>query len=304
MTLRYLFAFFIGLILGYGAHLQFSKSKQQNFEEQLKESQQQTKDLKAQIQSFKSHIDELSAGSSDKTAEEILGKMMQIFLADLSLRIKAPNSATIAGPPPPTNPPLQPQTTHASSAKAESKQEVPPTQNTAPKRSGALIVHEIEKKIANSRNEQEALENLGSTRIENFFEVLSQAKPMDQKSALVLEGNFVGQTKPFDLQKRVVSVQMNVQLKGSTGNSSPQGTVQIIESKEGKVFSHSRGQGSLKSFSMYEGSTMIAVEHNGGDSYFQLYYSSQGDFFAGNDYEKVSASKYIPVGTIILQRSR
>lgn len=291
--------FILGLGIGYAVHTFQTSKKIDSLEQSLKESQKQTEDLKTQIQTFKTHISELSSDGSNKSAEEILGKIMQIFLADLSLRLKAPEAATT----PVSSEPSHPQQIHAT-APVETKKEEPSAPPVPAKKLGTPMAHEIEKRIANARSEQEAVDTLGQARLENFFEVLSQAKPIDQKSSLVLEGHFTGQTQPFDNQRKIVTVKMSVQLNPGTGNSAPTGKVHIVESKDGKVFSRSRGEGNLKNFSLYEGSTMIVVEHNGGDNYFQLYYSTQGDFFAGNDYEKVSASKYVPVGTIVLQRSR
>ncbi|MGE0616174.1 MAG: hypothetical protein AB7P04_11085 [Bacteriovoracia bacterium] len=243
-----------------------------------------------------------------RKAEEILGKMMLILLADLGLRANpgqqqwmqnlsqgaapaAPTSSTptarpttpLASPPAPTaalpNPSLSPA--------------VPPPLDATWLKSEAGLAH--------VETAQDAEGFLHRVRIRDFANQLSQstmAADRDPRIGGCWEGDAQLPRGPEREWHVKVDLFLNAQGTNSTGNS----VVELF--RNGRSFSRASINGRLKNLRRLPGSTTSLVLEASNRIYFQLYYLAEQDYFIGNVYRKSDVSQYDYYGVLTLFRRK
>lgn len=243
-----------------------------------------------------------------KKADEILGKIVTVFLADLSVKLayKPSNPAMLEGAcaipglnttPTPTPTPEQSQMSVAQATATST----PETKLAVP---GWI---QSEKKIASMRNEEEALEQLRKNPIEDIFDTLKATTVMSRKDALDIDGRFEGEINFFDKKKHKTDwiVYWEVNLSGAGGNNKPasgRALITLTNKSDGKTFSRSSGSNTLKDFVRAPGSNALIINVYGDDGYIQIYPIGDKDHWVGNYYEKVKMGQYNFAGQVRINR--
>lgn len=243
-----------------------------------------------------------------KKADEILGKIVTVFLADLSVKLayKPSNPAMLEGAcaipglnttPTPVATPEQSQMSVAQATATP----VPETKPSTP----AWI--QTEKKIAVMTNEDEVLEQLRKNPIEDIFDTLKSTTVMNRKEAVDIDGRFEGEISFFDKKKHKTDwiVYWEVNLNGGTSNNKPasgRALITLTNKSDGKTFSRSSGTNTLKDFVRAPGSNAFIINVYGDDGYIQIYPVGDKDHWVGNYYEKVKMGQYNFAGQVRVNR--
>jgi hypothetical protein len=208
-------------------------------------------------------------------AEELLEKMLKLFMIDLSLRLQrteAELAAKPAEPPPaPTHPPARPEKEFPNSGQAPT---TAPTKGLTPEQR-----RRFEMTVVNSDNPSDinrALRELAKLPFDDIFKGSKDPTPQQTES---LFGTFSGQVIFYDGRP---PWRLRIQLSpepGSTLEYPSYVSVIHVTNAAGKN-SQSRGRGSLKGFSVgSQDPLMFFVES--GDDVFQLYKSKSSAGFVG-----------------------
>lgn len=235
-------------------------------------------------------------------ADEILGKVVTLFLADLGLRLgykptplaQLQNScAPCANPvnqPPPA--PLPVATVAAAATPAPNPHANPAWRS-------------LEVRIANERDPDQALETLRRMEIPDIMSTLQGSKDLRMREALEVEGHFMGDIRFFNrkVHKSDWSIEWQVGLKrGSKVNG--EGFIRITDKADGKQLSRTGfDSGSLKDFQKPDGGRGLIVDVYGNDGYIQIYQlGGSNDMWVGNFYEKIGLGKFEMSGQVVLNR--
>ncbi|MDG0815236.1 hypothetical protein [Bdellovibrio svalbardensis] len=239
-----------------------------------------------------------------KKADEILGKIVTVFLADLGLKLsfKPLNPALLEGAC--AIPGLAPAVTPTPSpAPQQSNMSTPPAATTPTiVKTPAWILNE--KRIANMDREEDILRALKQNPIEDLFTTLKSSHDISRGEALIIEGRFQGEIHFFDRKKHksdwILYWEINdITAQGRTSSSS---LITLTEKSNGKTFSRSRGNQMLKNFTRPDGSKALIVNVNDDDGYIQIYPVGGTDQWVGNYYEKSKIGEYNFVGQVTLNR--
>lgn len=222
-----------------------------------------------------------------KKADAILARIMQVFVAELGLRLSTtemknfgqlpPAVAAPAPTPPPTATPV-----------SKAALPVPPTSE---RRKQFLI------SIPNENSETNALQAVQSMSAVNMMENLKHSGPFTKEQIQELRGRFEGSIV-FD-NKTKGTQRVELEFNGRLEQDQLVGrSVLAIYDSEGKQRSRSVGTGSLnKTHSSYDSSLLIQA----GSDIFELYYYPQMNQFIGNFYES-GKGQYQRAGSVVLSR--
>lgn len=231
-------------------------------------------------------------------AEEILAKILQIFVADLGLRINkgdldklAKHQAAPAAAPAPV------ETVAQAPPPPKKKAETPPPTSAAP--SDSLNWKVMERKLGEVRNEGDAEGFLKSVMVDNLFPSVRTAKPAMRSKLDHMVGRYRGQIRMTDAGQQPSEIEMELSL--NPGNELAEGEYRIKISQNGNVQSDSNGKGNFKDYYTAGDSAAIIVRTTP-QNYLQLYWSAQLNQFFGNYYQADSVDKYTPVGVVFLRR--
>lgn len=287
--MRNLIIFAVGLVLGFGLSQKFSKKEilKTSNDEKITAIEQLSKN------DYQDYLRIKDADEKLKKADEILGKVMILFLADLSLHISqqknVPVSASVIEN---SAKPLSVEPSSSVKANPSSTTENPVAVQPA------TVFND--KKITQAATMKEALSYLKQVETKDLKSVLSGNFKVTTEQNLLLQGHYVGvitfddQTEPWRIEWDVNSDFRDGQLKG-------QSEIRLSNSK--KVFSRSRGQGDIKDFSAWsKDSQAILVNSYGDDGYIQLYYLAHLNKFVGNYYLKDKSGSFKKVGTTFLEK--
>lgn len=260
---------------------------------EFNELKQMKSDLKSISENeYQDYLKLKDAEEKYKKADEILGKIMILFLADLSLHVKNKSteaSADVAQDSINLKDEAQPK----NEIKARSAQETQNPQPTAPN------IKNLESKLLSAQTESEALKILKELEIKDIEKELKTAKTMSEKQLNMVKGKYVGVVN-FDNQKEPWRIEW--ELSGEIVDGKVEGKQLIILSNSQKVFSRSRGNGNIKDFAAFAGdSTAILINSYGDDGYIQLYpYAHTGKMF-GNYYLK-EENTFKKIGIVLLEK--
>lgn len=220
--------------------------------------------------------------AKSKKIEELLGKIVQLFIADLGLHIAnlQVNSTPPGGAPPIVNP------------HEVSPQQTPVPQNSA--RQDVPIATSKKKfivQILNARDVEAVQESLKQMVHTNLYDDLKNAAPVSQVQLERLFGRWEGVLHRTDSSK-VEKLSFSLE-RSSTPN--------IFKYYANRGYNdRSAGRGNLKDWGSLDGEVMIAA----GDNYWALSYNSALDEWFGLFYQNISKGKYAVIGEINLKRVR
>lgn len=240
-------------------------------------------------------------------AEELLGKIMMVFLADLGLKVNKTDLDKVAKMAQPIPPPLPPAPPVGSSTQAP-----PSSEAHSAAGAGALVTKptadnrqapnwaEREKALGEIANEGDAANFLKNVAVDNLFGSIKSSRPMDAGMLDALNGNFQGRIVMDDPQAK--SQDITLELKGFREGESTTGTYKIGVSAGGQATSTTTGSGELKHFRSVEGSTQAVIIASTPNSYIQVYSVPRLNQLIGNYYKQDSVDKFSKAGTVILNR--
>lgn len=227
-------------------------------------------------------------------AEEILAKILQIFIADLGLRMAQADLGPSVKPIETTDDrdrtDVPNENARIDKRENSAKAPAPPPTEIDWKQLEERLPH-----IASTRDQDAFLKTVAQ---ENFFPTVRGAKPASRAQLQVLAGTHKGQlvfldkgrkSKDFELQ-----IEFGPDLDKAVGNYS------IIISQDGKPESHTRGSGDFSHF-LTTGASAAIIIRSSPNSYIQLYYASSLGQFFGNSYNQDSIDKYVLEGHVYLR---
>lgn len=241
-----------------------------------------------------------------KKADEILGKIVTVFLADLGMRLNFKNTnvalldascglpkpalaATVA-PPPSSAPPMSTPV----SAVAEAKPTPQPS-----------LWQRMDRKIMSLSDEQAALEALKDAVIPDLFATLKTAKPIDNKTFQDIYGHFQGEIVFFDRKKN--KSDWIIEWKLTQSNVPRSSYIYLTSKATGKTFSKTTGDGTKgwvdNNFSRDPSSKSIIVNVYADDGYIHIYpFNGNPSVWVGNYYSKKSLGEYELTGQVRVNR--
>lgn len=224
-----------------------------------------------------------------KKADEILAKIVMIFLHDLSLRVSDSTlTAMKSGQVPTTAAPQEIGTTPA------------PIQPQDPQPKWFAS----ERARDDVRTQTQAASFLDSVKIQNFDEALKSTTGFKNtyKQLADIKGSFEG-TADVVLSGKPHTWTVEVVLNGRMQDSKLNGRSQVKLSENGKVFSNSSDKGEVRSLREFTEGSEALLMRTSPTMYFQLYYLKYSDSFIGNIYRAESESMtHQFIGTIQLRR--
>lgn len=238
-------------------------------------------------------------------ANEILQKILKIFLLDLGLRMNDGNKdillQAITAPQPNVV------TANANNTKPiiENSPDSIVTKNNIlgqVQNIGSKQWVKNESKAADISNDEDAKAFLKSVEIKDFFKNLKTLKPVSKTQFNKINGSFWGKAHVFVKNKNVVwDVEIDITDTSTDEKLSADTLIKMFQ--DGKRFSKSTGNGHLKNIRSLNGSKLaIVVNTYGGDGFFQLYEAERMNALIGNYYHKQSIGEFKKVGTVHLER--
>ncbi len=238
-----------------------------------------------------------------KKADEILGKIVTVFLADLGLKLayKASNPALLEGscaipglaPTVTPVPSATPQQSNMSAAPS-------PTPSGTPTKPAWIL---NEKRLANLSNEEDVLNSLKKNPIDDLFTTLKSSADISHDDALSIEGRFQGEIQFFNRKKHNTDWILYWEISLAAQNkASASSLITLTKKSTGETFSRSRGNQILKNFVRVDGSKALIVNVYGDDGYVQIYPVGGNDHWVGNYYEKGKIGEYLFTGQVVLNR--
>ncbi len=228
-----------------------------------------------------------SAEDKLRKADEILAKVMQIFVADIGYKISAQEMSKLGQPsvPSTTNQAVDTQPTPKPLETAST-----PTKATVAFHKPRLTVSQI----LNDAQEKEFLKTIAENE---FSSSLKASKTLTKQMAQQLNGRFAGFIN-FSKDQKQWKAEMTFEGEVQSGKLQGSHDILLSDAATGKSLSHSRGRGELdRSYSSNEGAYIIEV---GGD-YLELYYFPALEQLSGYFLE-IQKGEYKRVGTVVMQR--
>jgi hypothetical protein len=238
-------------------------------------------------------------------ADEILGKIMVIFLADMGLRVsqsaqtaaKQPALVAPSASPPPPSPTPRAPSPHIPLA----------TPVVAEDASGAFPkgLAQSEASLVNIREGRGVAELLKKTQLENFDAALTKTSSFTNNEMLQsLNGAFDGRASVTSGGKPR-RWDVRIELAGTMNAQKLTGNLKIRMAENGRVFSDSSSNGNIPDFREFPANDSKAILAKAApDTYFQVYYLKELDQLAANIYErKDDDSKFTHIGTMTLSRA-
>ena len=250
-------------------------------------------------------------------ADEILGKMILIFLADLGFSMsddKMKLAQRMAGPDAGA---MGAQGADSSAAPriegAEGKSgpdSAGPNPSAGGLAKGAAASDKVaglplkEKSVDELANETQAKEFLESVALDELFDQIKSAKRLSPGQFEAVRGTYAGKLQFDDNRENPWDVE--IQLEGTPEGESINGAVDIKMFKQGsaKPFSHARGKGNdLKNVQGFPGdSQAILMNVYGDDGYLQVYAPKRLGYLIANYYHKKDITSFKKTGTATLYR--
>jgi len=221
-------------------------------------------------------------------ADELLGKVMLLFLADVGFRAQKTVPFESFAPTAEVKPlPVV----------AESKMPV-----AAPEKRPATNLAGRSSTIKNLSNEKQVMDALDRAIIQDPKLEIAKGGAINRKQARQLEGRYVGLIKFLDGKRESLSVVWD--LMPDYSKSGLSGTFNLGIHGPGQN-SESNGRGDIDNIvSLAEDQNGFLVSACGDRCYLQLYYNSRADQFYGNYYEvlKGTPSKSARLGIVDLRK--
>jgi hypothetical protein len=271
-------SFFAGLVLGSICSLYYQKSRiiseSKNCEERLSDSENKLTDLKTKMDQLASvdmkEYQELKDEKEKyKKADEILGKVFLLFLADLGLKSGSPKANI------------------ADRAIDKNKIETSPSPSLVPVTPQALDILSKEKigeaSIDYDSSPQKLIKFLEKHRLDKpkeIFKLTDYATTLNSAGKKIM-GHYEGVLYRSD--KTTEDIVLEINFTFSKGKLEGTYSAQMI--KNGNPGSTSTGNGDNQSIKNVPGKdNEIIIEMGGRESFAHLVYFSSGDYFLGDFY--------------------
>lgn len=241
-----------------------------------------------------------------KKADEILGKIVTVFLADLGLRLafKPTNPANLeTACPNPTSPQIV-QTMATQSPQPRPTETVAPPNPTPPPRPSWLV---SEKRITNMDRAEDILEEAKKNPIEDLLAVLKVAKTSTREEMQPLEGGFRGEINFFNHEEEKSDWYIYFEASINSDSTTATGTsmIRLTRKSDGKTFSESSTRrGELLHFQRVVGSNAYIIDIRREQSYIQIYQVGRADHWVGNYYKKTRPGEFKHTGQVTLAKIR
>lgn len=226
-----------------------------------------------------------------RKADEIFGKIVAIFLADLGLHVKSAGPVARAA----VEPGKQPETAKAPAAVSAPVAAAPAPASWQANEKGLLAV----------RSERGIAEELERVKLPDPTATWNQALSFKNRKEQLqgLSGRFAGTgsvTTDGQEQTWDITMQVDAQMK----NEKLDGIFKAILSKNGKTFSNSSSSGGIRAFKEVAGESKTVLAEISPTLMFQLYYIKDLDQLAGHVYKRSSEDDaYQHIGTFTLKRN-
>jgi hypothetical protein len=238
-------------------------------------------------------------------ANDILAKIMVIFLADLGLRI---NSNDIEKIETLSNDYVLDNTV----SDLKERIPVPEKQSLVSSNKNSLMAvvpsnenitqdwKKVEKKISEINSDSEIDDFLKKVEIKEFFKEISSAQRAGRRTLGLMRGVFTGTLEYFD--KETEAADVFLELDGYWEKGKIQGSNKLILSRHGEPFSNSSGEGDLENYKKITGARDAHfIELGGRSGFLQLYFNSDSSAF-GNYYQQKSVNQFELAGRVRLQK--
>lgn len=239
-----------------------------------------------------------------RKANEVLAKVMQIFITDWGLRLAYKKDEDLVA-----------KVSSSSDTPSTSANKCPPCQRFDTKASERKPIDSnpkeivsrlarLEKNLTDIRNTSDQNDLLEKVKLDNLFDVFSYKSNLNPQSAALLTGTFIGRLSPLDSTTPPSEVELTLSSVKSKGNGEFNASIQILLSRGGKTYSNTSGEGDLKSHltTLGQNSQVVLVELGGKGGYFQLYPTQNGNQLFGWHYKMTSFDKLTPAGKVSLFR--
>lgn len=227
-------------------------------------------------------------------ADEIFGKILNIFLLDLGLRISGKQLEELKAQTHPSfenSQPVQP-----SPVQIEKIDPPKPETQERPKRMA----------ISNHGNysEEQVLKLLEEKKLENALNSWTAAKPLNREAFNLISGRFAGTISFSDATRN--SLELEMELIGARFNNgviNGEFLLKTTDPSDPKYRDTTtyKPNSKISNFRLAEDGALL-VEAMGGDGLFQLYYFSRTNSFQGSLYEKRGLENFKRTGNIWLSR--
>lgn len=225
-------------------------------------------------------------------ADEILAKILLIMLHDLGVRTSGPQIDQLKTSQ--TAPPAPPTPTQAVSS-------ITPTPTQAAQAKTQTAQYDVSKLNSVTR-QSEVTDFLKSAEMPDFSSTLQGGSALNQAQLDLLNGRFTG-VAIFDDPDRA-PWQVEIMFFARTGRNSLRGRHSIRLSRNGRQFSHTRGE--IKDDSYVSPSTdsvSVIIDAYAGSAYFHVFYFPRMNAFYGNVYTKEGgAGSFKRTGTVHLTK--
>ncbi|MGZ3732050.1 MAG: hypothetical protein ACXVCG_22710 [Bdellovibrionota bacterium] len=228
-------------------------------------------------------------------ADEILGKVMAIFLADLGLHASQ-NAISASRSPPPSLHPLPPPEPRAIPLPA-------PKMVSLSERNRALF--RTEQQLENSRDVYDESPLLRRLKLDDFNEQLRAATRFTNPRGILssIVGQFAGQAAVTTSGRRH-NWDVTLEFQGTYGGGKGNGSSRVRMREGGKEFSDFSLRGDFPGVRQLNGDPMAILVQANSNTYFQLYYVHDLDQLTGNVYQTgTGAPDFSYVGVISLRRN-
>jgi hypothetical protein len=230
-------------------------------------------------------------------ADEIFGKILNIFLLDLGLRVSAQQMADLKSAPKVPPPTAEPATPQLPLQKAEVRtQDVAASPKPMPRR--------ILLKTRNIESDDQIKKIVNEAVLENALSSWGSAVPLQRSDFNFVRGRFAGQIiflnkekKPWDVELELTNARFD---RGRIIGEFILKTIDPANPKHRDTTTYDAGS-TIPNFRSAEDGAIL-VEAMGGDGLFQLYYFNRLNAFQGNVYEKEGLNPFKRTGTISLYR--
>lgn len=237
-------------------------------------------------------------------ADEILGKIVTVFLADLGIKLafKSTSAASLEGSCNiPTSPAMA--VTPAPIPHSPDPTPTPATSLAVAKPANEWISHE--KSLLEVRDERQAFEDLKKMEIKDLFSSLRESTAVSTKNSEFILGLYAGEITFFDRKTHKSDWLISWDVRLRNPNKEDAFALIILTRKDtGKVISRSQtSSGPLRDYVTVPGSKALIVNIRADAAYIQIYpLNGNTQIWVGNVYEQIKLGEYAMVGQVRLTK--
>ncbi len=261
----------------------------------------ETEKSASELAALKTKFQDLLDSSDLKKADEVLSKIMTVFLADLSLHLseEKEKDLSIGKAQCVTKPVVAEKPIEKTQAPIEKNQRVEKSKSEKWTNLNQARYKSYEWMLKNAQSNKEVLRFLEKTEIKNINAFISEAKESDSKIVADLNGVFKGPVKDVN-QNTYASITMSFKKIQKQNKDFLTGSIEVRKvGQDGygvRTFSSSGGLGQQID-GMY--GVIIGWEKT---QYIQMYKLNNEEKIAGNFYEHLPNGTTKTIGTFILNR--